>query len=819
MTIRVTSQIVKADPSDTYHIVDISDVKGGQEISDEAKAATATANNASQVANEAKSALDQVNADLQVVQSNIDQKPDGIHIEDRHGNAFDDISALNFASLNVTITNVQQKNANITIDNLVSVSNGQESDSVSMVAKAIEFPDAKITMRDPDGAKVAVIEVSQPAPSDTGITVDDGKTNVAGVKTINFKNATIIDDGSNSVSVAGYIFVGQQGGGTDDVMAQKIVAQYPLQAIDGKDGTAILAFDPAALGTEHVSYYAYLDQEKEIVPARKGAEVASLWFDSPVVSHSEYIEIDRINKLIGLQETDNLDPNITGGSDFLVILRVAMRGESAETGTVKVYIEEFNQLKEPVGILEDENGELCGVERVYKAGEALGVLEVVRVVKAKNLKYLGFKIVNPFDDPILISDRTEGNSCVVIQEISSAQRTGLGFLQYENDTLQSLPFTRHYLGQDHATLQSVMRNQGDVPLESGAAGLGYTIADGWGIYNRTAIKLGIESGNILIQSDGSQMADFSFHKIFNAEDTVLMHGKEEKVTVTVSDKQSGYLLLGMKWTGKPDRATADILSGRNNNSPVFFANWQEFDRVLIPENISTDTTVSKTFTIPTDAVQYAYALIPVAEQNPLDLIVKSFVCDVVNPFTSHIVHRPVLLQDVMRKNDEFWEFVQDNQGLEDIRYTINDAWASSPVGILKKGDSTLKLDNTKMTIGGSNVSGGEGAIVFPFAGKATMSVTFLVLNEQGTDSDFSARLVKVAESGAITPVANSEFTVKIAAGSKGSTVVMKADTFDVEAGDCVGIQMKSDKVDGCFLQTTSPSRPLVKTVVEYKWIS
>ena len=67
----------------------------------------------------------------------------------------------------------------------------------------------------------------------------------------------------------------------------------------------------------------------------------------------------------------------------------------------------------------------------------------------------------------------------------------------------------------------------------------------------------------------------------------------------------------------------------------------------------------------------------------------------------------------------------------------------------------------------------------------------------------------------MTPIAGADLRVKISANSKGSIVNLKADTFDVSAGDCVGIQVKSDKVDGCFLESTTPSQPLVLTTIEY----
>lgn len=372
---------------------------------------------------------------------------------------------------------------------------------------------------------------------------------------------------------------------------------------------------------------------------------------------------------------------------------------------------------------------------------------------------------------------------------------------------------RHYLGAAHATIAALVSK--DVPTQEGNAGEAYTLADGWGASNRTKINLGVSGGAIVVSSVSSEMADFTIHKIFSAEDTVLMRGKEERVTVTTENRDCAFVLLGMKWTGKPDEATTEILVNRNNGSPVFSPDWAEFDREFISENALTDSTVSHIFTVPPDATQYAYVLIPNAEQNPINLKIKQFVCDVVAPFESHIVHRPKLIETMMRKEDEFWEFAQDNQGYFSLRYTVNAVWIPCPIGLLKKGSSLLKLDASKMVIAGSAAKGGEGAIVFPDAGKVTMAVSFFALNEQATDSEFSARLVKVADSGAVTPIAGADLRVKISANSKGSIVNLKADTFDVSAGDCVGIQVKSDKVDGCFLESTTPSQPLVLTTIEY----
>lgn len=249
MTIRITSQIVKADPKDTYSIVDLDDVKGADTLKQDVKAATKTAEDAAAEAGNASKALAQVTEGLRVMQSNLDLKPDGIHIEDRHGNSFDDVTALNFGSENVTIPDVQQANANIVIDNLVTVSNGQEPSSVSMTGKVLEFPDATLMMRDPQGAKVIVISQKTQDDQKTPIIIDNQTANfsIAGVKKIELPTTEILAKGGGVYALTPYVTVGQQEGGTDDVLARRITAQRPLQVQKQSGGTAVVGIDPAFL--------------------------------------------------------------------------------------------------------------------------------------------------------------------------------------------------------------------------------------------------------------------------------------------------------------------------------------------------------------------------------------------------------------------------------------------------------------------------------------------------------------------------------------------------------------------------------------------
>lgn len=106
--------------------------------------------------------------------------------------------------------------------------------------------------------------------------------------------------------------------------------------------------------------------------------------------------------------------------------------------------------------------------------------------------------------------------------------------------------------------------------------------------------------------------------------------------------------------------------------------------------------------------------------------------------------------------------------------------------------------------------------MFPNDGTADISVTFRVFNEQKDESLFTAKLVNVTNAGTVTDIKADAVSVKIAGGSVGSIVTLRAKGINIKAKDMIGIQFKSDKKDGCYLQSNSRLNPLVETTVNYK---
>lgn len=590
---------------------------------------------------------------------------------------------------------------------------------------------------------------------------------------------------------------------------QNAQSKADLDAIDIKFGptnptiASTFAY-PVAGG---ISYYACMDEPLEVVPKESGA----LFFDDELTHGGAYLEVDRIQKAYGIQKTDDKDPNITGGSSFNVVAVAAMSGVAPSDGKVRLWIQALDQLRKPKGILTDENGNPMAVEKHYKAGDKLDRLVIDRFVNAKAMTYFRVMVDNGFDDPLLLEDRTEGNTCLLIQESTEKSRTGEGGLQFQLDSGISLKSTRHYFGTGVITTSWL--TQMPVPIADGTAGDSSTMADGWGLNALSNLKAGVADGKIQILSNGTDIADFDFHKIMSPEKTALLRGKTLSVSFVGETPDNGFEVALMKWVGD-GKANPKILASRSNTVPSFSQGWVKAGSFFVSQNVQGSQTITNEFTVPTDAKQFAICIYPVQAQIPCTLRITKLQCDAKMPFTTHI-HAPTgVLEDRLFYREGMQRFIQDNDGYSALCYTVNNMWSNCPVGFSKdQGDVTL--NDKVQVIHGSAATGGEGALLFPNDGTADISVTFRVLNEQKYESLFTAKLVYVDDTGTVADLPSDIVTVKIAGGSVGSVVTLRAKGIDVKAKEMIGIQFRSDKKDGCYLQSTSRAEPLVETIVDY----
>ncbi|MGL4600319.1 MAG: hypothetical protein ACRCVE_02180 [Plesiomonas sp.] len=805
-------------------------------------------------------------AALQVMRSDVAQKIAGIHVEDIGNHAFDDINSLHFIGATVSDDGSQQ--ATITIDRQrFDVSNGQQIGSTSVTVQNLEFPGAGLTTR--NNGDIAVITLQSgingvdvtaggstyndktalefenftaaekdgklvlTPPSGSGggpIAVSDGSTAVTGVNSIEIPTGKVSDKGNGAVEVKTFVHAENDRGNDYTIYdATTFAAVNPLKFEQSMrdpntpdEGRIVLTIDHAAFEKLHAQgFLAYLNDEENVIGKIKtgpGSRRGVLWFDDVMYDGSPFIVSDRDRKMYGIQESDGKDPNVSGGQKFLIAFRVNMKG-TADTndGYVRIYLREHDEQGNDIGFLTDINGQPMAVQRHYKNNDKLGTLDIIGIVNATALKYFTCHVEDDFQDSyITLTDPTEGVTGLLIQTLGDNEKTGPALLQFENDTNQNISFSSHYLGNKRANIDWLIRVGS--PMQVWPAAVGVTLNDGYGVYNQNPVKFGVDTGHLTFADDGTNISDFNFHRIFSAEETQMMRGKEIDVTVTLIDKHNAFRVAVLSWTGKPDEYTPEIYKTRTNGSINLQTGWAITGELFLTEDIlDGDHTATKSFTVSPTANNYAVMIYPVTAEQPMQLQLKQFDVDVAAPFTGYALHFAESdREQALAFSEQHRILYQDNQGYSALRYTINGTDQPMPIGVLGDGLADVGIDKTINVIAGTMARGGEGGLEFRAEGNAQLTTSLRLWNEKNVGAAilFWYELVDAGQQRG-TMIDKSKLTITVPAGAKGIVYSMPTFSTPVLAGQRLILRVTGDGPDCAFLQSVSKSTPMLYTSLRF----
>lgn len=614
-----------------------------------------------------------------------------------------------------------------------------------------------------------------------------------------------------------------------NAQTNEIAVLPPLNVWNDPDKTHGLKLElkPGTFEPLHApSFLAYLSEDAEIIGRlAQGEELTegahhkgALWFDDIVVPEGAYIELRRDDKSYGIQEADELDPNVTGGMDYLICARIAMKGAAPSDGFVRMYLYSKSvDPFEPTGYLTDKSGNPIVVQRQYKTDDELGYLDLNAIVNAKGLQEFTVNVVNTFQGDILeIEDRTEGASGLMIQALKSDYKTGMGLIQYERDTAQQIVFSSHYNGE---IFSLNFANSRPDPIQDYTAGTNFTVSDGLELINRSGLKVGVVDGRTVIQDDGSHMTDFNYGKIFSQERTEMLIGKQIKVDTTTTTKQSDARVRLAKWVGTGE-ATQDIIQSWNNGVPVAASGWQMVDDFEIVENALTeDNDTTHTFTVPVDAKQFAIVLTPNSPVQPYKVEIKKLDVNVVEPFTGYIVKPSHSTnEEHLAFSDEYKEFVADDRGFASARYTVSTGTHPMPVGYPGKGSADITIDRSLNNVPGTQVPGDEGVLVFGADGDVTILTDLYVWSEKPHGEVHKCKFWWATydpDTQTFTKIDESELDV----GVRGQTKAynrMPTFKLQVEKGQKIGLFASGDVDDAAYIQANTAKDHLVLTKITFK---
>jgi hypothetical protein len=675
-----------------------------------------------------------------------------------------------------------------------------------------------------------------PKPVDEGITIQGDETTelFTGVTDTYYPTAIVEVNPNNSKEalITPYIKVVVPSGISEEPQPP---AEYKATAFKLTDGLEAYS-DPNAetgvvMGIKHNTveqkhnpgFLAYLSNPVRIKRLEVGEEsyrrftIAFKHDDIHVPADGVGIKYMENTDVFGIEEYDGLDPNASGGTDFFTIFRTSFGGNAPSDGFIRTML-----IKDTATVLDtdddtyikDTNGNIIANEKTYKQGDKLGTLETVGVINAKGLK--NFKLVvitNMTGDDIYFEPKENGRTGLMIQSLTSTEKTGLALLQYENDTQQDINFTGLVLGNNRTTLsRDLVENTTVRTISAGTSNDDFA---GWGYYALTQNTISITDNALAI--DG----DFSLHHIFGADETQALRNKQVKVTTTLLNPQTSYTVALAKHVETPDDYNKNIFISRSQGGGVIAQGGWAIDfstqQIINTGSLTDYRTVEKTFTIPNDANNYAILLYPETDFGSAEVKIKEFKVDVINPFMAYYIHSTAEINELKLLDVErFKTFIQNKQAYYSLRYTLTNSESPMPCGEPRFGNANVVVDPSVNVVQGSSARGGEGALKFLLDGSVEIRTSIRISNEK--DTNYNARwwFARVSADGSTyTKIDASETTILVDKDSVGTLFEMKPFRIEVQNGDRIALRSQSDIVDGSYIICKDDSKPMVTIKLDF----
>lgn len=413
-----------------------------------------------------------------------------------------------------------------------------------------------------------------------------------GVKTINFKSGSIEDDGTGTVNIIpkdppGISFLdGITGREFNPSKVKSLDRSIRIAAM--QDGTADLSVDLPHIKEGVFATLGYSE------PINTNFHDQRPYF-TPRYSHTQgYVGLDVDDKAFTIQDGSMDDPNVTGGTSFHLGMWFDPMG--GPTASADGYVE-LKVIDVMTGeYLVQPDGMVLSVRRDYLQGQVIGPELLVGVYKAKGQQKVAFEVDCSFSGQIITASPY---TCVYLQQVADSAGIGLAelcFMQYMGVVIRGAD---RYYGYNLMNLAAALtKTKGVETLQGGQNEL---LGNGLFVDARTNVNMAISDNKLTIMGDGVSIPVFSVGQILTPAQSFHLHLKNLATRVKIQDKNNAFDYALMKWT-KETPATLPILTGYQNDQPIFADGWVQVSKKFISEDVvSRVHEDSNSFTVPEDA--------------------------------------------------------------------------------------------------------------------------------------------------------------------------------------------------------------------------
>lgn len=653
--------------------------------------------------------------------------------------------------------------------------------------------------------------------SGTLIKVADDKDNIEiGKLNLKFKKATVSEEDGDIVVTpdlgGGGVLFSNAGDSNGSGTSNNVIVEAPLLTrakinSDGVQEAQVVYIDhgyyqkagaPGLFGKLSMSTEINTDHSND-----------ALFFDQ-VSFENPFVYTEELTKSVILQDISNLDPNITGGTEFEV--GFAFYPTTGDTASEDGYIELKLVNADTGDYLMDSNKRPIAVRKLYKQDQKIEKQLLRAAYYATGAVKAKFEIDCSFKSTIL---KIHPDTCFFVQSISKDKYIGIAKMAFELQTGYRLSEENRYYGNNLMMFDFGLQKDKPEMTYVGNESQG----DGCFVSSINEIKVSVSNGVLNIKDAGGlQLPVISLGKLFSAEEAADILGLAYKVGVSIVDKDDAFRIAVLSYKGST-APTLPILTGYNNDQPVWAAGWTADESHFISEDYVSGDHVAEfqgSLRDDKDIRNYAVVMYPVSSQIPIDFSIHNFHLDISNPFTkivisdtSHISENYLTEIDVLR---QFKTYATPN--LASLRYTVNNTPTKLPFGEINKPSDFIEKADTWTDNTGFQIFEGDLAIkkdcklvidisTSAFAGEAI---------PDGLTSNNKLYLAKVV-GDQLTKVVGSETSFTMKQGDKvAHSIALPTFVIQAKKGEKYRLIGESDIKDGFFIQNSADKNLIVTNI-------
>lgn len=581
-----------------------------------------------------------------------------------------------------------------------------------------------------------------------------------------------------------------------------------IDIVKNSDGTATLDVPPHIKSFANEGIFATLNYNEQI---NTDFHDQRPYYSNTGISGGEFVYMEEATKSFIVQETDLQDPNITGGTPF--VLANYVRFQDNPILNTDGYIELKAVDVESKDYITDRYGNPIAIRQEFKAGQRVDELLLLGLYQATGAVKVGFEIDTNIQGNILTM---ASDSCVCVQALSKNSDTGLAFMAFQLHTGYRIQIENRFYGANYQNLaMALTKDKSEIELSDGTELLG----NGLFIDVTTKTKAKIENNKLVLTDNGVDEPVWCIGMLSDKIDSSILQGQVEKLTVKVKPTLSAFKYGIVKWVGTGD-PTFHIIEKYENGSPVFAKGWELVDSESIPADATEDQAYSRDFNLPSDMVQYATILYPLISSIPTQISITDFEGDIQENQMEHFIKSTFpIKEEHLRNTSGVYRGITEKLPNEiALRYTVNDTPTKMPFGIVSGESNDIINANNWYTSNAKFPWEGDGE--FKANGHITMSYNAQLFNETNTENNVDLWLAKVEANGSFTEVQGSRTTLKIGAKTFVPRLIQSNKFgFDVKSGDKYRMFAQSNIADGFYLQTNSTHIPLLRLDMSYDSVS